>query len=370
MARAQQTDSARDGSGPVAWLHKAGEAVAERRALIGGIALRILATMAPLAGLVAGLWAAHGYVQHHPGRGHVSVSARLCDTPGWMPASLARDIRSDVLPHEGDLRDPELTRQIHRRANANPWVREVRGIRKLRTDDPARGVAEIDAIYRSPAARVLTPDGRSWQYVSHDAHRLPDDVPRWRASVPRSGGGTREAYFMDRAELPAGARVVRVHYVFIRGVEAESPAPGEPWPGDDVEAGLRLVKLLWKRPYAAQIVEVDVRNIGWRATRAAPQIRMVAVDDWGRRTEIVFGRFPHPDGDWVVPTECKLAKLDAYAARHGGRLAGFHAQVDLTRHDQTVVKRYGPDDRRRHAALRARMRRDDRLSRSHGSRPR
>ena len=50
----------------------------------------------------------------------------------------------------------------------------------------------------------------------------------------------------------------------------------------------------------------------------------------GRRTAVVFGRFPLPDGlDYCVDPQDKLARLDAYVARNGGRLAGVRDSIDL-----------------------------------------
>ncbi|MFW6132773.1 MAG: hypothetical protein ACOC8F_02665 [Planctomycetota bacterium] len=328
-----------------------GEALAARGGAIGRGTLAAACVLVPLIGGALGLSSARRYVVEHRARGHVRPRVRLVDAPSWLPPTLRRRIVADVSPPTGaDLRDPQLAERVYRRAGANPWLSDVRRVRKCRTDDPSRGVVEVSATYRAPAARVLSDDGRRFAYVSRDAHRLPDTVPLWRARVPVDGG-TRTAYFTGRAHIPAGATdAARVHYFALRGIEATPPAPGEPWTGEDVEAGLRIVELLRDRPYRAQIAEIDVRNVRWRVTRSEPQIRLLARDRWGRRTEIVFGRFPHPDGDWVVTPHEKMTKLDAYAGRHGGRVVGFHARVDLTRPDQVAVMPYDEGDARRRAA--------------------
>ncbi|MBS3734719.1 MAG: hypothetical protein KGY99_07310 [Phycisphaerae bacterium] len=353
MARKKRAKSSGAGKDRPRLLGRCARAVAERRAALGRGTLAAALVLLPPMAIALGLWGARRYVLEHPEREHVGARVRLVDAPDWLPPMLRRAIVADLTPPVGaDLRDPGLAERVYQRAEDNPWLREVRFVRKSRDAENSGGVLEVHAAYRAPAARVLAADGRRCAYVSHDSHRLNDTVPRWRARL-QIDGALHEAYFTGHEHVPAGARdASRVHYFLLRGVEAEPPPPGEPWAGEDLAAGLRMVELLWDRPYRAQIAEIDVRNFRGRASRDEPQLRLVARDRWGNRTEILFGRFPHPDGDWVVSPAEKMAKLDAYADAHAGRLAGIDAQVDLRRHGRLVVSAYSEQQRRSQAARR------------------
>ncbi len=103
--------------------------------------------------------------------------------------------------------------------------------------------------------------------------------------------------------------------------------------GEDIQDGLRLVMMVQSKDYAREIVTVDVRNHGYSASRADPQIRMTARVRDGRSTDIRFGRFPVLDsGDYVVSPRRKIEYLDSYYSEHG-RLAGLCSYLDL-RYDE------------------------------------
>jgi hypothetical protein len=102
---------------------------------------------------------------------------------------------------------------------------------------------------------------------------------------------------------------------------------------------LRLATLLRGRSYYRQIATIDVRNHGQRIGTAYPQIKMLARRPRGPATEIIFGRFPHPQGDYNVPTRRKLAYLDRLAADHGGSLTALAESVDLRTDDLTLRPR-------------------------------
>jgi hypothetical protein len=270
------------------------------------------------------------HVLTHPGREGVAVRVRLCGLPEWMPAEVARDIKQSVLPRPVDLNDRELTRRVYDRAAANPWIRKVTRVEKRITDDPRVGVLEVHADYRKPVARVLLEHGRSWAYISDDARRLPDKVPQWVALIPgRDGQAARTAYFLREEDVPAPIQAVPVHYIMIDAASNDPPSVGQPWEGDDIADALKLIKLLWARPYVNQITRVDIRNFDWDASRREPRLRLVAQKQRGPETVILFGRFPNPEGDCVVPPERKLRNLDSYVRQHNGTLAGLARKIDI-----------------------------------------
>ncbi len=265
-----------------------------------------------------------------------SVRVRLSPIPSWMPWSLACDIAGSVLDANADFLDASLTRVAHDRLAACPWVRSVGEVRKQHTADPLVGVLEMQATFREPVALVALADGRSYAFVDEEGVRLPDEpgrpgAPRWRVTVPGSGAeAPREVACWDKLEAPRGLVPRPIHYIFVEGVQAAPPVPGQRWAGQDLADGLRLVGLLRGRKYADQIVAVDVRNFGGRVSgnSARPHITIRARGRGGESVEVGFGRFPNPRGDYILGAERRLANLDDYIARCGGWF-GVHRRVDL-----------------------------------------
>ncbi len=97
-----------------------------------------------------------------------------------------------------------------------------------------------------------------------------------------------------------------------------------------------MLRLVHNKPYANQITAIDVRNFAGRISRAEPHLRMYAQVGQGGSTDIRFGRFPLPGGDYVISPERKLSYLDEYAEDHGGQLAGLNRYIDL-RYDELHV---------------------------------
>ena len=258
-----------------------------------------------------------------------SVRVTLAERPQWMPAALADDLARELLPSGADYRQADLAKRVYERARANPWIRRVRVAAKRGRDDKRIGVIEVHAEYRKPLARVLGPDGY-YRFVDGEGFVLPPlQVPRWVVTVPaREGKETRQICYVSSTDVPDDQRARPIHYVTVKGVDEPSPGVGRKWPGDDVGDGLKLAKLVAAKSYANQIPMADVHN--WPLLRMYAQIRS------SRRTEILFGRFPQPGGDYVVPTQRKLSYLDTYVAENGGRLAGLNRCLDL-RLDQLYV---------------------------------
>ncbi|HUS46592.1 MAG TPA: hypothetical protein VM098_00620 [Phycisphaerae bacterium] len=298
-----------------------------------GIALacgKVLACLVVLAGCVWGMAELEKRVLGHPGRGPVAARVQLCALPDWMPAPIAEGIARSVLPEDADLNDRQLTEKAYKSLSANPWVRKVLRVEKRLTADPHVGVLEVDAEYRKPVARVPLRGARSYAYVSDDAYRLPDAVPHWVAWVPtRDGQSGKWTYFLQRNDMPpiaATGKAWEVHYMTITGVAHDAPEVGQRWEGGDIVAGLRLVGLLWDRQYVLQIAEVRVAN----ASKPDPELTILARQKArSPETVILFGRFPNPEGDWVVPPDRKLQNLDRYVRAGKGTLAGLAQSIDL-----------------------------------------
>jgi len=299
-----------------------------------------------LAALTGGAWGMvvlERRIVSHPRQPHVAVRVRLVDCPRWMPTAVVREVADGMLPTGANLNDPDLAEAAYKAASGCPWIRRVLSVEKKFTEDPSLGVLELRAEYRKPVARVLVSDGRGYAYVAADGHRMGTDVPRWMAYLTGPDGDARWAYFADPSRVPAGARAVPVHYMTVRGVWKPMPEVGGDWAADDLAVALRVVRLLWTKPYAGQVAEVDVSNYRWRLSKQRPQIRLVARRAGRPETTILFGRFSHPEGDWNVPVERKLEYLDRYVRLHGGNLAGVHWKINLQRHDDVAYQPYPAD---------------------------
>lgn len=238
------------------------------------------------------------------------VRIRLADCPDWMPRRLIREIADQLHPASADYREVDLVRQVHETAGGHPWIRKAHLAFKGGRDTSGVGIVELRAEYRMPIAWVLAADGYLRAVDAQGYVLPPTQVPQW---VVRADG--REISYIDKSDIPAGRQGRRIHYITITGVTEPSPGVGRQWPGSQLADGLRLANLMYTRPYATQINVIDVGDPSC--------LRMYAQVGTSPRTEIEFGRFGLPGGDWQVSTKRKLKYLDGVAAKHGGMLAGL-----------------------------------------------
>jgi hypothetical protein len=266
-----------------------------------------------------------------------SVRVRLSPIPAWMPRSLANHIAAGILDGNAEFNQTSLVQDAYDRLAACPWVRSVDHAKKEHTSDPLVGILEVQATFREPQAVVLLKDGKGYAFVDEEELRLPDEAkvpgaPRWTAKIPPADARTpaRLAYYWDKCEVPQGLSPQPIHYILIEGVQADAPPPGQTWQGQDIADGVRLIRLLRDKPYASQVVSVDVRNYGGRVlgNSGKPHISIHARGRNGEPVDVWFGRFPMPHGDYIITAERRLANLDDYLARCGG-FFGAHRRVDL-----------------------------------------
>lgn len=268
------------------------------------------------------------------------TEVRLARTPTWMPDVLAERIAADLTPPDGDFYDPALPREVYELAGRNPWVRSVARAVKRHTDTPGLGLVEVHCEFRRPMAVIMLGGGRI-AYVDRQGVRLPDsDVPKWQSRSPgRDGPAPRIVPFVDRRHAPSGSGPVPIFYVTITGVSAKQCGDGCKWPGRDVADALRLMALLGSRAYArAETTVIDVANHAGRLDTDRNEIRVETQYGRGRRTSILFGRFPHPRADYCVRPAQKLRYLDQYVTKFG-RLSGRHRALDL-RGDELLITPY------------------------------
>jgi len=181
--------------------------------------------------------------------------------------------------------DQQLLKQTAADLARNPWIKQVRQVRRAYVHWPG-DTLEVDCLYRVPAALVQW-QGFYW-LVDSDGTVLPEQYTR-----PE----------LKSAMLDSGGKLtLRV----IQGVTHAPVLSGKLWPGDDLAAGLELVKLLAGRSFADQLPVIDVSNFNGRRDSQAAQI--VLITRYG--TTIRWGRPPSAKDYFVeIPASQKLADL-------------------------------------------------------------
>lgn len=195
-------------------------------------ALEVLATVAVLCALTLGWRHAERYLADYTARQQPlpagTEQVELLDAPYWLLSSptLPRDLR--VLVARQLAADPLRSDDLNAAARAlseNPWIESVEQIRRM-----PDGRVTVRARYREPIACVESEDGL--RLVDEQAVRLPG--------------------------LFSMSEVVKSGMPIITGVKSHPAAEGKTWPGDDLAAGLSLVKMLRAQPYLSQVTAFDV----------------------------------------------------------------------------------------------------------------
>jgi hypothetical protein len=256
------------------------------------VALKALASGCLLAGLALGWhWSEHQLgdsVRQRAAQPVASDQVQLLGAPAWMGAMVREEIVALVAAQVSP--DPLDRAGIARAAHVlagNPWVQDVEQIWRL----PGGEVA-VSAKFRQPMAVVEGRDG--FHLVDGQGVRLPGLYLKHQAS-----------------QLPLP---------LIVGVRASSHAVGELWPGEDLQAGLALVRLVGHEPYAHQIRAVDVSS---RDSRG--RIRLLLRTEKG---VVVWGLPPNQEQAIEPPASQKKQWLAGVYRQRGAIDAGGR-RVDL-----------------------------------------
>jgi hypothetical protein len=240
--------------------------------------------------------------------------------PTWMSDLLVRQIadvaQPPVLPqsseqtadehHHADLAaliggssrtgysafDRDLLVQVHTRLAADPWIAQVRQVRRAYTDKPGDTI-EIDCTYRVPTALVKWRDG--YWLVASDGYKLPERYDP--AMVPNVMGQS------------SGLPPLRI----IEGVSHAPPSAGQEWLGDDLRAGLNMVALLSTDPVADAVLKIDVSNFSGRVDPREAHIVLITKYN----TQIRWGRPASDDQSFEISPAKKLQCLERIAAQYG-----------------------------------------------------
>jgi hypothetical protein len=190
----------------------------------------------------------------------------LKNRPAWMSDYLATQIVNSVKPAgTHSAFDRQLLVDTASILRNNPWVRQVRQVRRAYGQKPG-DTLEIDCEYRAPIALVHWQD--YYWLVDGEAVKLPEQFTA--EQLPRIVlGGDR-----------------RLNIRIIEGVSQPPVESGKRWGGEDLAAGLEMVKLLYGLNYAEEIVKVDVSNFAGRINPREAQLTLITRYDtqirWGR----------------------------------------------------------------------------------------
>ena len=212
-------------------------------------------------------------------------------TPPWFD-DVREGVESDVARtlnniQTMDLRDDGLSERVYTLLkDESPWIAAIHHVQKR-----ADGVLLIDARFRKPLTRI---DHNNISYLIDESGYL---LPRRWAASDRTNDGV----------------------VHLEGASHGPPlAPnrrewdGQLWPGDDIQAGLKLVKFLHEQARSprmrSQLLAVDISNFDRRLDKRLGQLRIRGIGsfyiDWGLPPGEEYGREP--------PASEKLARLLLY----------------------------------------------------------
>ena len=251
-------------------------------------AVKVLLLIAALVGAGYG-WrygreALRGYAQRRQA-GVIGVrNVVLAEAPGWMNGALRLRLRGLVAAemYRQPLDGTALSRAVGV-LGGSPWVEHVEKVERV-----WGGRVIVHARYRRPAAVVEYRDG--YHLVDVRAVRLPG----------RYGRGQWHGLGLG---LIVGAR--------------GTPGPvGEPWPGEDLQAGLALLKVLEEQRLLKYVQSVDVGERDKRG-RVCLLLWTGAGRDVRRSPHIVWGLAPGLEHPYEPPALEKARRLAAVVAQRG-----------------------------------------------------
>ncbi len=210
-----------------------------------------------------------------------------------LPAELTSLAESDLRMVVADLldrpwTDDQLCEEMASRLNGVGWIDQIDRVRR-----GADARFRVRARYRRPIGMVQQDD--SFYLVDTAGTRLPG-VYRYDSS-----------------------------WLIVQGVSRAAPGPGERWDGDDLRAGIDMIRLFNARAFDGQITGILVGNVGGRENPRGSHVEL-ATDRAGGR--IRWGSAPGRELE-ENSLERKLAILQDNFRRFG-RVDAGHPVIDIS----------------------------------------
>ncbi len=275
----------------------------ERSRALRRLTLKIIVSILLAGGLAAGYYYLHQQVRTRIAFNPEPPQVVLVNRPVWMSDFLAATIAERIRPRTGSSAiDHQVVVDCAMLAEADPWVREVRQVRRIYGQGPGDTI-EIDCEYRAPVALV--------KYLNH------------YVLVDNEGVVLPEQFNEEDISRIVYGQNGQMNIRIIEGVARRQPFPGEHWQGDDLQAGLWMARMLHGKPYANEILRVDVSNYAGRRNPNEAHIVLHTRYD----TQVRWGQ-PHDWRGFEAPIAKKLANLQHIFERYG-RVDANQPWIDL-----------------------------------------
>ncbi len=236
------------------------------------------------------------------------------------------------LAGQGPLRPPASAQHA---TDHQTWVNA-----EIRRDVEAIGKRLLSEDPLDKASLVVARDallGTGWFNADLRLIRGDDNVVRvsgsWKVPVAAvridGSGGLMDQLVSSSGELlPPRYPPDRSGMKVVLGVSAKPPALGQPFPGPEVQAGLRLLTYIAPLRQSDQIVGVEVGEY-------APGRTLTLVSELGNK--IVWGGGVDEFSPGQPPARVKLARLAEVALKHG-RLDAGRPLIDVRMTDGVYVR--------------------------------
>jgi hypothetical protein len=267
------------------------------------IMIHTSAVLMLLISAAVGFYFLRNYVEHKLVFGTEPPKIVLKNRPAWMSDFLAGEIAKLARPAgTHSAFDHQMLVDTYAVLKSNPWIRTIKQIRRVYGEKPG-DTLEIDCDYRAPIALVKW--GDFYWLVDGEGVKLP------------------EAYTAQQVPKIVVGLDKKLSIRIVEGVKQPPAQPGHKWQGDDLFAGLEMVKLLFDKSYAQEILKVDVTNFNGR--KDAKEAQLVLVTRYG--TEVRWGA-PVSSVNFEIPASQKLSTLQAIY-EEVGRIDGNHPWLDI-----------------------------------------
>lgn len=262
------------------------------RALLTGHAMRFmlaaLVTAAALGSSAYGIARLDDHVDRLVNR-HTEMRIEFVEMPRALRGRADTVMVERMEPVlDGSWTDPALCERAAAAISDVGWVSAVRWIRR-----GGDGVLRVYCSYRLPYALINA--GGTFYAVDRTGVRVPGE------------------YGYDAS------------FVLLDGIHGSPPAEGALWPGEDVQAALRLAEVIRDEPYARQITGIVVSNFAGRLNPNQSHVSL-ATDRAGGRVH--WGSAPGREIEENSVHE-KLEILRANFSR-SGRVDAGHTVIDVS----------------------------------------